>query len=50
MTDLLSLLSSVPALFSSLLLALPLLEKGLGNENLVLGGNGSASRCVSMVR
>ena len=49
-TNLLSLISSSPALFSSLLLALSLLEEGLWDKDLVLGRDGPASRCVSMGR
>lgn len=39
--DLLALLEGGGALLASLLLRLALLEEGLGNEDLVLGGNGT---------
>ena len=48
--DLLALLGGGSTLFSCLLLALSLLEEGLRDEDLVLGGDGPASRGVSMVR
>ena len=46
-TDGLLLLDLSGALSASLLLALALLQEGLGDEDLVLGGNGTASTQVS---
>ena len=43
-TDLLPLLEFSPASSASLLLALALLQEGLGNEDLVLGGDGAVGR------
>lgn len=49
-TDLLFLLELRAALLSGLLLALPLLQQGLRNEDLVLRGDRSARTRISIVR
>ena len=49
-TNLLSLVGGGSLLLTSLLLALPLLEKSLRDENLVLCRDRSVSHRVSMVR